>query len=201
MRVACAGCGREYDPALFEFGRTIHCTCGARVGLEASESAGEISGEEPRFLADAMLGRLARWLRLLGFDTAYDAAIPDADLARRAFDERRIVLTRDRALPEEWRLPRVIVLRSESLREQLRELARDFPLRGGARLFSRCSRCNAPLEEVTVEAIAERLPPRVRERRPRLRQCRACGRAYWEGSHAERIRRALDRIWSDGQGA
>lgn len=196
-RVPCPGCGREYDPALFAFGRTIHCTCGTRVGIEARAPVQAVAGDEPRFLVDAMLGRLARWLRLLGFDAAYDADIADAELARRAFEEGRVVLTRDRALPDEWRLPRVLVLRSEKPGEQLRELARTFPLRRAARLFSRCSRCNAPLETVAAEAVAAQVPQRVLARRPPLQRCPACGRIYWHGSHVERIRRALDRIWSD----
>jgi uncharacterized protein with PIN domain len=192
--VLCPGCGREYDSARFAFGSTLHCTCGARVGAESPAPALE-PGAEPRFLADAMLGRLARWLRLLGFDTAYDAALGDAELARRALEEGRIVLTRDRALPEEWRLPRVIVLRAESLREQLRELARALPLRGG-RAFSRCTHCNAPLEDVAREDVAALLPPRVRARQSDFRRCSACGRVYWEGSHVSRIRRALDEVFA-----
>jgi uncharacterized protein len=196
-RVRCRGCGRDYDPSLFAFGRTIDCTCGARVGVEPRAPAEKGDGDEPRFLVDAMLGRLARWLRLLGFDTAYDAAISDADVARRAFEEGRIVVTRDRALPDEWRLPRVLVIRSETPGEQLRELARVFPLRRDARPFSRCSRCNAPLESVAAEAVAAQVPARVLAGRPVFQRCGACGRVYWQGSHVERIRRALDRIWSD----
>jgi uncharacterized protein with PIN domain len=190
--VRCPGCGREYDAALFAFGRTRHCTCGARVGIEPPASAAET-----RFLADAMLGRLARWLRLLGFDTAYDAAIADEDVARRALDEQRIVLTRDRALPEEWRLPRVVVLRSEATAEQLRELARHFPLRAAARPFTRCSRCNAPLEHVAADAVAAHVPPRIVATQARFLRCRGCGHVYWEGSHVARIRRALDQVWPD----
>jgi len=161
------------------------------------EPARDVPAGEPRFLADAMLGRLARWLRLLGFDVAYDDAIPDAELARRAFEEGRVVLTRDRALPEEWRLPRVIVLQSESTREQLRELARVFPLQDAARPFARCSRCNAPLEDAAPEAVAADVPPRILATQSRFHRCPACGRVYWEGSHVERIRRALDQVWRD----
>jgi hypothetical protein len=143
-----------------------------------------------------MLGRLARWLRLLGFDAAYDADISDAVLARRAFEEGRVVLTRDRALPDEWRLPRVLVLESEKPSEQLRELARSFPLRGAPHLFSRCSRCNVPLEETSAEAVAAQVPHRILTGRPLFHRCPACGRIYWQGSHVERIRRALNQIWS-----
>lgn len=191
-RVRCPGCGREYDAARFAFGRTRHCTCGARVGIEAVVSSGET-----RFLADAMLGRLARWLRLLGFDTAWDAAIADADVARRALEEERIVLTRDRALPEEWRLPRVVVLRSEATGEQLRELARLFPLRETAQPFTRCSRCNALLDDVSADAVAASVPPRIAATQARFLRCRGCGHVYWEGSHVARIRRALEDVWPE----
>jgi uncharacterized protein with PIN domain len=190
--VSCPGCGREYDAALFAFGRTRHCTCGARVGIEPLASAGET-----RFLADAMLGRLARWLRLLGFDTAYDAAIADEDVARRALEEERIVLTRDRALPVEWRLPRVVVLRSEATGEQLRELARLFPLRERAQPFTRCSRCNAPLEDAPADAVAAHVPPRIAATQARFLRCRGCGHVYWQGSHVARIQRALDELWPE----
>ena len=152
------------------------------------------ASEPARFLVDAMLGRLARWLRLLGFDAAYDPSLTDAELARRAYREGRIVLTRDRSLPEEWRLPRVLVLRSEILGEQLRELGRHFPLPGEGLRFSRCSRCNVPLVDVPAESVAEQLPDSILARRPSLRRCPACLRIYWEGGHVERIRRALDRI-------
>jgi uncharacterized protein with PIN domain len=192
-RVRCPRCGREYDADLFAFGRTRHCTCGARVGLEpaAPQPAEE---HEPRFLADAMLGRLARWLRLLGFDVLYDAAIEDAEVARRALEERRIVLTRDRALPEEWRLPRVVVLRAETTGEQLRELARVLPLRERAQPFTRCSRCNGPLDAVPAELVAARIPPHIAATQSRFLRCRGCGHVYWEGSHVARIRRTLDEV-------
>lgn len=191
-RVSCPGCSREYDAALFAFGRTLHCTCGARVGMAPAGVAPVDGGGEPRFLADAMLGRLARWLRLLGFDTAYDPAIEDAEVARRAFAERRTVLTRDRALPVEWRLPRVVVLRSEGTHEQLRELARVVPLRSAARPFSRCSRCNARLEDAPAETVAASVPARIAATQSRFLRCCGCGHVYWEGSHVERIRRRLE---------
>lgn len=194
--VRCPRCGRQYERARFAFGRTLHCACGTRVGVESLSATVDEPAGEPRFLADAMLGRLARWLRLLGFDTAYDAAIGDPELARRAFEERRIVLTRDRALPEEWRLPRVIVLRAESLREQLRELAREIPIRGG-RPFSRCTHCNALLQEAAPLEVAAELPARVRASQTSFRRCSACRRVYWEGSHVARIRRALEQVFGD----
>ena len=82
MAILCPTCGREYDVTLFQFGRTISCTCGAHVGLEKRIPFTPI-GREPRFICDAMLGRLARWLRTLGYDTEYDDAIDDAVLVAR----------------------------------------------------------------------------------------------------------------------
>src|SRR3990170_1884649 len=118
MAVCCQRCSREYDVTLFEFGRTIWCTCGNRVGIEPRVRHVADSTER-RFAADAMLGRLARWLRLLGFDCAYDVATTDEGIARLAMSEGRTLLTRDRCLPEEWWIPDVYVVCAEDVEGQL----------------------------------------------------------------------------------
>ena len=185
--VPCPGCGRSYDATLFAFGRTIHCSCGARVGLgERVRLAGA-----PHFAADAMLGRLARWLRLLGFDTSWEAHVPDEVLVRRALAEQRTVLTRDRRLPEEWTLVPVYVLRAEDLRGQLAELGLRFGLTAHARPFSRCNRCNEPLETATAEQVARHVPDRVRATHHDFLCCPRCERVYWAGSHVARMRELL----------
>jgi uncharacterized protein with PIN domain len=191
VSVSCPRCGRAYEQARFAFGRTLSCACGARV---SAPLAGDLVVDgELRFAVDAMLGRLARWLRLLGFDAVFEADVPDEQLVRRALDEERWILTRDRALPVEWQVPRVHVVAAESPFEQLREVVRTFALAERVALFARCSRCNAPLEAVAVEAVAARLPARVRERHTRFFACPRCGRVYWEGTHVERMRRVIDR--------
>lgn len=125
MAIPCPRCDRTYDVTLFEFGRTIHCTCGERVGLEqrigptpypTPEPSLSSATDEPRFIADAMLGKVARWLRTLGYDTVYDD-------------------------------------------------------------------------------VADRVPPRVLERNESFSRCPHCGRIYWEGSHTERMRRLIDRVF------
>lgn len=196
MGVPCPGCGRSYDVTLFEFGRTLHCTCGRRVGL-APRVRSVLPEDPPRFAADAMLGRLAHWLRILGFDCRYEPGVSDADLARRAVEEERVVLTRDRAFPEEWRGPAVRVLRAEATFEQLREVVRAFDLAARIRLFSRCNRCNAPLERASREEARGRVPARVWEHHERFRRCPACGRLYWEGSHVRRMRRVVDALLAE----
>jgi len=144
-------------------------------------------------MVDAMLGRLARWLRLLGFDTAYETDIADGELVRRALSEHRIILTRDRALPEEWRVSAIHLVAAERPIEQLREVAAAFDLAGRIRLFTRCSRCNAPLEEAGREEASRRVPQRVLDRVEHFLHCPLCDRFYWSGSHTQRMRRMIDR--------
>jgi uncharacterized protein with PIN domain len=196
MGVPCPGCGRQYDVALFPFGRTIHCTCGRRVGLEPRVRFAEPEGA-PRFIADAMLGRLARWLRLMGFDTEYDAHITDADLVRRSIEERRTVLTRDRALPEEWRVASIYVVASETGVDQLREVTRAFDLRAEVELFTRCSVCNERLDPASPDSVRNAVPERIFATHAVFRRCPGCARVYWRGSHADRMERVVASILAE----
>lgn len=190
MAIECPRCGRHYDVTLFQFGRTIHCTCGARVGREKLER--EV-GRPPelRFFCDAMLGRLARWLRALGYDAAYDPRIGDAELVRRAVEEERVILTRDRGLAQAWRVEGCVVLESDDPLESLAALDRRFDLGWPRPLFRRCLACNTPLEEAPAAEVVRRVPDRVRGRESEFRRCPACERIYWEGSHTLRMRRRL----------
>jgi uncharacterized protein with PIN domain len=191
MAVPCPRCGREYDVALFEFGRTLWCTCGSRVALAPRERR---QGPERRFIADAMLGRLARWLRLLGFDCAFERDIADEVLVRRAVREERIVLSRDRALPEEWRIAGIHLVAAEKVRDQLSEVVRAFELAPEIRLLSRCSQCNALLAPAALADVAPQLPPRVLELHDAFSICPGCGRVYWEGTHTDRIKHFVDSL-------
>jgi uncharacterized protein with PIN domain len=144
-------------------------------------------------MVDAMLGRLARWLRMLGFDAAYEPDVDDESLVRRAVEERRIILTRDRLLAKEWRVGDLHVMASERPMEQLREIAQRFALAQHVRPFTRCSRCNVALREATGEQAAGDVPLRVLERDLPLRRCPDCGRFYWMGSHVKRMQRMMQR--------
>lgn len=144
-----------------------------------------------------MLGRLARWLRLLGYDAAYARDADDYELMRRARAEARTLLTRDRRLAARRGLQAVLVL-SESLEEQVRQVQQtlgpppDPPL-------SRCPACNTPLIAATRAAVRERVPPYVWRRQTDFRLCPACHRAYWPGTHLERIRAALTPLSGEGE--
>jgi uncharacterized protein with PIN domain len=133
---------------------------------------------EPRFLLDAHLGRLARYLRLLGFDAAWSAGADDAELAARSRDERRILLTRDVGLLKRSAVTHGYWLRRTRPREQTLEVVERFDLARLARPFSRCAVCNQPLGRVSGL----------------LHRCATCRRVYWEGSHGDRLRPLLDAI-------
>lgn len=200
MAVPCPVCGREYDVALFAFGRTIHCTCGARVGMEPRRRHTRDPGGAPRLAADAMLGRLARWLRLLGLDVSWQADVEDADLVRRAIEEERVLLTRDRGLADAFRVSDLIVLRTEQPEAQLREVCDALRLERHFRPFTRCSVCNTELVEAGPEAVRARVPERIRRRETRFRRCPTCARIYWRGSHTDRLLARVARA-VHGQGS
>ncbi len=197
MAIRCPCCGREYDVTLFQFGRTIHCTCGTRVGLE-QRIGPPLSTTTPRFMADAMLGGLARWLRTLGYDTAYDDAIANAELVRTALAESRHILTRDRSIPEEWRVEGCLVLEAEKPLEQLGEVIRAFGLERPFRLFTRCRVCNSTLVPAEEADVRDHVPARVLEQEQALARCPGCRRIYWEGSHTRRMRAVLDELFPPG---
>ena len=140
-----------------------------------------------------MLGRLARWLRVLGFDTAYDPTATDPQLVSRAAAEGRVLLTRDRHLLRELRPARALEIYSDAPLDQLRQVVGAFALSAPVELFTRCLICNEPLSPV-AEAERETLVPEAARRLPGpVRRCPHCRRVYWAGSHARRMRAALDR--------
>ena len=151
-------------------------------------------------MADAMLGKLARWLRLLGFDSAYEPDIADGDLVRRALGEQRIILTCDRALPEEWWVPAILVLEPVRPLEQLRRTVEAFDLARRIRLLTRCSRCNTLLVSATRDEARGHVPPRVLDAAEHLQRCPGCDRFYWSGSHVERMRRTVQRVLAEAGG-
>ncbi len=148
-----------------------------------------------KFLADMMLGRLATWLRLLGYDTAFLPQADDPELARRARAEDRILLTRDVELTRR-RGVRSILIASEQVEEQLQQLARELHLT--ARMaFSRCAVCNVPLEQVTKSAVKGSVPPYVFQTQTQFRRCPQCHRVYWRGTHWARMLAQMEDTWGN----
>jgi uncharacterized protein with PIN domain len=145
----------------------------------------------PRFVLDIHLGRLAGYLRLAGFDTAYRNDFSDEDLAEASRDEDRILLTRDRELLKRAIISRGYFVRQTSPRRQLAEIIRRFDIARAMAPFTRCARCNGVLAPVAKEAVAHELPAHVRLTRGAFLRCPGCGRVYWDGTHVDQIRRFL----------
>jgi len=146
------------------------------------------------FLLDDHLGKLARFLRLLGLDALHANGCRDEDLVASAVREGRIVLTRDRELLKRGAVTHGYWVRSTDPVEQAREVVRRFDLASQVRPFTRCLACGGALAPVEKEQVRERIPPRVAAWRDEYRQCAACGKLYWEGTHHPRLRATMDRI-------
>ncbi len=147
-----------------------------------------------RFLLDVHLGRLARRLRLLGFDVAYRNDAEDAELANAAVAGQRWLLTRDRALLMRANVTHGYLVRSSDPQEQLVEVVRRFCLAQHVRPLSRCANCNGLLVSVTKADVDHLLEPGTRRDHDTFVQCGACGQVYWEGSHSGELRAFIDDV-------
>ncbi|HJV83377.1 DUF5615 family PIN-like protein [Noviherbaspirillum sp.] len=147
-----------------------------------------------RFIADAHLGQLAKHLRMLGFDVLYRNDYSDAEVARVAADEDRIVLTRDRDLLIRKEIVRGCYLHSRSSDAQVMEVISRYDLTQSARAFSRCLTCGGELKQIDKEVVGHRVPLHSREFYERFFECQGCSRVYWEGSHVERMRSRVARM-------
>ena len=139
--------------------------------------------DTPRFLCDAMLGRLATWLRVLGYDARYAGELPDAALVALARVEGRVLLTRDTRLVRRRSIGPHAFISSDRVWDQVREVAERFRLDMAGRVGTRCLRCNVALESFPREAAADRVPPYVWQTQQAFRRCPSCDRVYWAGTH------------------
>ncbi len=153
-----------------------------------------MNASEIRFVADRMLGRLARMLRLLGYDTLYDAAITPRDLEETARQSGRVALTRGAAHKRFPNVSTIFSVKSDNAPEQLREVARRFELDTNQGLWSRCTLCNGNIETVEKAAVAALVPPKVFEVYEEFYRCAACHHIYWQGSHVTRILKNLKAL-------
>jgi hypothetical protein len=146
------------------------------------------------FLLDVHLGRLARFLRLLGFDAAYRNDMDDDSIIRTALQDGRTILTRDRGLLMRRAVRNGYLVRGGDPFLQLVAVLRDFGLERKLRPFSRCARCGGPIVPVEKARIAAELPELVRRRYRRFFQCPACGGLYWKGDHFRNIEPFMRRL-------
>ena len=153
---------------------------------------------EPRFVLDTHLGKLARHLRMAGFDCLYRNNYRDIEIITSALAEQRIILTRDKGLLKQRLVTHGYFVRHTGSEEQLREVVRALQLETALRPFTRCRECNAELREVPKAEIESRLPQKVRAAYERFQLCPGCGRIYWEGSHYARLLPLLQRAAEPG---
>lgn len=152
---------------------------------------------ESRFILDAHLGKLAKHLRLCGFDCLFNNHYSDPELIDIAGTERRIILTRDRALLRNGRVTHAYWIRSQEPGEQLKEVLVRFNLKDRLAMFSRCMECNTPLEKVDKKDIEDRLQPGTRRYFSEFKICPGCRRIYWNGSHYKHMEKFIKDIIID----
>ena len=143
--------------------------------------------ERPQFVIDGHLGRLAAYLRMLGFDTWYDRYAHDALLAAIASGEQRFLLTRDVGLLKRREVEAGYCVRSDKPHDQLREVSNRFALHSQFMPFCRCMDCNGRLSLISKEEVIDLLPPHTRETKTAFSRCLQCGKVFWRGSHHARM--------------
>ena len=150
-----------------------------------------------RFAADSMLGTLAKWLRVMGYDALYFQRGEDVELERIALREGRTLLTRDGEIVKRGNCPSILI-RSDQLPQQLREVIAELSLKWESKAFTRCLVCNLPLVQTEKEKVKNRVPPYVYHTQKRFMICPGCGRIYWPGTHWQRMTERLREIVGGG---
>ena len=149
----------------------------------------------PKFLADENVGKLGRWLRILGYDVAYQSPALDAQLALKALRENRIILTRDREFVERRMGERHLLLTSQDPIEQLKQVIQVFGLKlDRDSFFTRCLDCNTPIESVPKAEVQSVVPAYVYRTQDQFHRCPTCGKLFWAGSHTTNFQGWLKRV-------
>jgi len=150
---------------------------------------------EPKFVVDVNVGRLAKWLRAMGYDALFVRDIDDGGLVRRAQREGRIILTKDRHLLERRVVTsgqvRAVLVRGDHFVEQLRQVVAQLDL-DAANGFTRCIECNMVINDLDKEEVRDRVPPYVFQTQDEFKECPGCGKVYWQGTHWRNMKRELE---------
>lgn len=148
---------------------------------------------ELKFVCDVHLGKLAKALRMLGFDTVYQNNFTNTDLERIAVEENRILLSRNTAFSKNKNL-RLFIITSENPSIQIKAVIEHFELKNKIDPFTLCIVCNEPLQKVSKEDIISQIPANTKKYFEEFRQCANCQRIYWKGSHYERMLKEISFI-------
>jgi uncharacterized protein with PIN domain len=151
---------------------------------------------DPRFVADVMLGRLAKWLRIAGFDVLYSNKFTDDELIAISNLERRVLLSRDTRLLIRKPVREFIFLKSQEIQKQIRQVFDTMRVSDLKALLTRCPSCNEALIETPRELVRERVPVFVYETQSRFKSCPKCGKIFWAGTHRSAVVQTLQKLLS-----
>jgi len=147
-----------------------------------------------------MLGRLARWLRMMGYDTKNDEGEEDADLLERAEKSGKILLTRDREIAKRKSSAKVILVKSDQLDEQIKQVVSELKLAPAPeQIMTLCSACGGKLESTPKEEVFGKVPDGVFARNMEFWRCAECGKIYWKGSHYKKILEKIERVMRESE--
>lgn len=180
---------------LLRGGECVSVNTFERLGIAGLTRLRPAPLRDPRFVLDVHLGRLARYLRLAGFDTSYASDYDDATVVRIALTERRIILTRDVGILKQRAVTHAYWVRNTAPRAQLHEVVTALDLAGRIRPFTRCMQGNGTLRDAARQEVVDRVPAAIAREHDRFRVGTDCGRVYWRGSHYDRLVRLLDEIF------
>lgn len=146
-----------------------------------------------KFIADAMLGRLAKRLRLLGYDVLYDPSWEDNEIIRLSLEQGRTILTRDTRLASRPVAANHLLIGHDRISAQIAQVLRHLCVTVPPGFLARCSRCNHPLDQIAKQDIHDLVPEHVYDTNKDFFKCRGCGKVYWRGSHIRRMSEERER--------
>jgi len=152
------------------------------------------SDRQPRFIADVMLGRLARWLRIAGFDVLYSNRFSDDELVSISNGDGRILLSRDTRLLVRKAVRNFIFLESQDIQDQIRQIFEAIQVTALPSLLTRCLSCNKALVEASPESVRQRIPAYVYETQSRFKSCPECRKVFWAGTHRSSVVKILEKL-------
>ncbi len=149
---------------------------------------------EPKFVLDVHLGKLARYIRMLGFDTYYRNDLEDDEIVQISLNENRTILTRDLGLLKRGNVTHGYYVRNTDTEKQVEEIVKRFQLENRIEEFTRCIECNVSIEPIAKEKIFDQLPLKVRKYYNEFFICPNCSKIYWKGSHVEDMLRIVNKL-------
>ena len=154
---------------------------------------------EIKFIADCMLGKLCRWLRICGFDTFYSRQIKDPDLLMQAQEEKRVILTRDHALFKICRKKNfpALLISHDHFEDQLKQVFQELNIQPPLTITQRCLNCNKKLQEVNKTKIEDKIPAYIFNTEDKFHICPNCHKIFWPGTHWLRMKEKLEHIFKE----